>query len=118
MPRNFDDFLKNGDNKNRLLEICKQVFQSRSNEIQQNLKCHELYYSLDGICYKFTDEGISVDETLSSNQEEADTKVIRHAIHALNSKQYGDVIIRSNSGDTDINVLALSIFINDCESLD
>ena len=60
LPCNFDDFLKHGDNKNRLLEIFKQVFVSRSNEIQQNLKCQELYYSLDGICYKFTDEGISL----------------------------------------------------------
>ena len=27
LPNNFDDFLKNGDNKNRPLEIFKQVFQ-------------------------------------------------------------------------------------------
>ena len=32
----------------------------------------------------------------------------------MNSK-HGDVIIQSHSGDTDINVLALSILINDCE---
>ena len=45
--------------------------------------------------------GLSVTDTRCSNQEEADTRVILHAIHALSSNQYGDVIIRSHSGDTD-----------------
>ena len=44
----------------------------------------------------------STEENLKSNQEEADTKVILHAMNAIRSG--GDVVIRSPSGDTDIKV--------------
>ena len=45
---------------------------------------------------------------LSSNQEEADTKICLHAKHALGTEDDGHVIIRNHSGDVDINVILLS----------
>ena len=46
-------------------------------------------------------------ESLVSNQEEADTKVVLHALDAL--KKDGNVCIRSPSGDTDILVIAIAL---------
>ena len=47
-------------------------------------------------------------EELVSDQEEADTKVILHALNSLAALE-GNVCIRSPSGDTDIFVVALGI---------
>ena len=49
---------------------------------------------------------------LSSNQEEADTKVCLHAINASNEDPNKHVIIRSHSGDVNINVLLTSLIID------
>ena len=51
-------------------------------------------------------------DTLSNNQEEADTKVTLHAYSILkniNTEKY--VIIRSHSGDIDINIIAMSLLV-------
>ena len=48
-------------------------------------------------------------ETLSSNHEEADKKVIAHAIEYLSSSNEKKVLIRSPSGDADIIVLCVSL---------
>ena len=51
-------------------------------------------------------------DTLSNNQEEADTKVTLHAYSILkniNPEKY--VIIRSHSGDIDINIIAMSLLV-------
>ena len=45
---------------------------------------------------------------MSSNQEEADTKLCLHARHALNSADRGTVIVRNYSGDVDINVFLIA----------
>ena len=45
---------------------------------------------------------------MKSNQEEADTKVILHGLHAL-QLTLGDVVIPSPSGDADILVLMVSL---------
>ena len=50
---------------------------------------------------------------LSSSQEEADTKVILHAKHALRNNDDGITITHSHSGDIDNAVIALSHFIHD-----
>ena len=41
-----------------------------------------MYYSLDDICYLFT-KGVKISKGLTDIQEEADTKLILHASHAL-----------------------------------
>ena len=58
-----------------------------------------------------TSDVVQVVSELSSRQEEADTKVVLHAKHALEEEDQGMVIIRSHSGDTDIAVIALGDFI-------
>ena len=49
-------------------------------------------------------------ETHLSNHEEADTKVIAHAIEYLSSINEKNVLIRSPSGDADIIVLCVSLW--------
>ena len=50
-----------------------------------------------------------ISHDLTSNQEEADTKVILHTIHALSETPSLKVVIRSPSADTDIFVIALGV---------
>ena len=47
-----------------------------------------------------------------SNQEEADTKVVFHSIHTLNRDQVKNVIVRSLSGDIDIIVIMIGLFLD------
>jgi len=61
----------------------------------------------DEYCEKVTLSNVTQVDNLVSNQEEADTKVILHALDALESD--GNVCIRSPSGDTDILVIAIGL---------
>ena len=112
LPRNFEEFLKNGENKKRLIEIFKDVLIDEREFILEQLNCEVLYYSMDNICFAFKMDGVEQCPELSSNQEEADTKMIMHCVNALDSNDHGNVVIRSHSGDTDINVLATSLILN------
>ena len=115
LPRNFNDFLKNGDNKTCLIELILDVLVQRRNEVLEILKTDELYYSKDNKCYLITNQGIVTVEDLSSNQEEADTKVVLQASHAVNPQPNKTVIVRSYSGDVDITVVMLSLIVDQCE---
>ena len=48
-------------------------------------------------------------QCLTSNQEEADTKIFLHCAHILKENDTDIVVIRSPSGDTDILVLATAL---------
>ncbi len=65
---------------------------------------------MDGICRKISFEAIDVIQELSSNQEEADTKLLLHANQALSQDPAKAVVVHSPSGDVDINILFLSMF--------
>ena len=59
-------------------------------------------------------------DCLRSNQEEADTKLLLHAKHALNAEsaeQDKSIVVRSHSGDADINVLFLATFLDDSNKI-
>ena len=64
------------------------------------LKTEAILVSGDNECFTVTASSVVPNDALKSNQEEADTKVILHAIH---------IVIRSPSGDTDIMILALAV---------
>ena len=44
------------------------------------------------------------------DQEEADTKLLLHVNHVLHENQNQNVVLRSPSGDVDINILCLAMF--------
>ena len=107
IPRNVTEFLKNGDDKTRLIELIKDELIKSSQEM---LSSEMIYFSLDGVCLKITRDTVTEETQLSSNQEEADTKLLLHANHVLHENQNQNVILRSPSGDVDINILCLAMF--------
>ena len=110
IPRNFSVLLKNGDNRTRLIEILKDEFAANKSALLDKLNCQQILFSMDQLCYKITDSDIVVVEELSSNQEEADIKLLLHAKHAFGDIDNSPVIVQSPSGDVDINVLFLGMF--------
>ena len=110
IPRNFNEFLKNGENETRRIEIVKDELVAKKTTVLQELKCQSINFLMDGICYGITKDCVEVIDELSSNQEEADTKLLLHAKHAKEMDQNRSVLVRSPSGDVDINVLFTSMF--------
>ena len=95
-----------------LIELIGEVLVQSREEVLNILKANKLYHSADGICQLITRQGIEMVGDLSSNQEEADTKVVLHASHALNAQPDKTVIVRNYSGDTDITIIMLSLIID------
>ena len=98
IPRNFTEFLKNGDNKTRLIELIKDELIKNSQEILELLSSKMIYFSIDGVCLKITRDTLTEETQLSSNQEEADTKLLLHVNHVLHENQNQNVVLRSPSG--------------------
>ena len=80
----------------------------------RKLKCQMIYFSTDGKTRLFTADSDRIVPELTSDQEEADTKVILHLAHALD-KMNKKIILRSPSSDTDIVVLAVALITEDLQ---
>eukprot|EP00794_Sanderia_malayensis_P014842 gene14842-biopygen11931 len=109
IPRNFSEFLKNGKNKQRLIELMLETVKDNRIQALNMLCCTELFFSIENQCCKFTLSCACREEALSSNQEEADTKIALHCCHALDRYPSKYVVVRSPSADIDILVILLSI---------
>ena len=57
------------------------------------LSSEMIYSSLDGVCLKITQDTVTEETQLSSNQEEADTKLLLHAKHVLHENQNQNVVL-------------------------
>ena len=112
IPRNFSDFLKNGENKKRLIILMRDPIIENKVKALDVVNCGELYFSTDNDCHRITLSLSVREESLVSNQEEADTKLVLHSLHALNESPRKKVIVRSPSGDTDVLVILLSKVIS------
>ena len=106
-PRNFGDFLKNGENKRRLISLMKEVIVTNRLRVLNMLRCTEMYISTENNCMKLTLSSATEETQLSSNQEEADTKILLHCQHARERYPQKAVIVRSHSADIDILVIQL-----------
>ena len=107
IPRDFTNSLANNDNKNNMILT---IFEDNRAETLNILKTNELISSGDEQCFKITLTGVYALDELLSNQEEADAKVTLHSYSILkniNPERY--VIIRSQSDDIDINIIATSL---------
>ena len=69
-PKDFQSFLRNSVKKNRLIDLLCDTISSSSNRALAILQTSVIYFSKEGNVLQVT----TVDE-LSSNQEEANTKV-------------------------------------------
>ena len=79
VPAEFQKFLNNGDNKERLFEIIEDVWM----ESIELLEDRVIYFARSNQCLKISRSESSVVEELASNHEEADTKVVYLLQHAI-----------------------------------
>ena len=115
LPHNFDDFLKNGENKSSLINLIQEVIISRKTEVLDTLRSDVLFFSNENVCHIITKEGITISIELSSNQEEADTKLALHASYALTCDPNGTITIRNHYDDVDIIVIITAMITEECE---
>ena len=94
IPQNFSDFLKNGENKQRLIEIMLDTVEKNRLKVLNLLHCTEMYFSIENHCSKFTLSSSEIEDSLSSNQEEADTKIALHCKHALERHPSKQIVVR------------------------
>ena len=72
------------------------------------LQTSVIYFSKKDSFVRVNASQVTAVDELSSNQEEADNKVILHSAHVI-TKTEGSVILWSLSGDTDIMIIAISL---------
>ena len=108
-------FVQNSNNKTHLIQLIGEVLVQSREKVWNILKADKLYYSVDGICQLISCQGIEMVGDLSSNQEEADTKVVYCASHALNAQPDKTVIVRNYTGNVDITIIMLSLIIDHSE---
>ena len=105
IPRNVNKFFSSNDNKSRLIDLTFDYIKTHPIKCLTILKCDTIVLSGDTSCEIVNHHECRPYEELKSDQEEADTKVILHALSVLSTSN--DVCIRSPSEDTDIFVIAL-----------
>lgn len=112
IPRDIEGFFSNNENKTRLIDLTFDYIKKNPAECLTLLNCGEVVLSGDQYCYKVSSSECQTCDELVSDQEEADTKVVLHAIKILSSQEQEKcVCIRSPSGDTDILVIALGTIV-------
>ena len=107
IPSNFQHFLNNGDNKERLFEVIEEVW----SENKYILGDRVVFFARADKCTKIDETGCTNVEELRSNHEEADTKVVYLLKHAIETEEHPDeasFVVRSSSGDIDIPMILLS----------
>ena len=111
IPANFQSFLRNSQNKSRMVEIIFKVIMEKRVKFLTMIKTNELILSTKGNCEVLTHSKVDIISDLVNEFEEADSRVITHAQHVLNTNSQLTVKIRSPSGDTDIVILAVSLIV-------
>jgi len=77
---------------------------------RQKLKDKVLYVTCEQFCFKITQEQWDEAKELESSQEEADTRLLLHALHAAESGKYKAIVITAE--DTDVLILCLGVSNN------
>ena len=71
--------------KRVLVELLADVITKNCAHALSLLKADTIYISMENKTLRVHQNMASIDQVLSSNQEEADSKVILHSIHALHN---------------------------------
>ena len=103
LPKQWQKFLSSGANKEQLLcFIAKQFCEST---LQDGLT---YYVTHKELCFRFSrgdeSQSGSVIQHLTSDHEEADTRIM---LHVLDAKEHNNIII--HSPDTDVAVIAINL---------
>ena len=99
LPRDFASFMKNGENKTRLIEIISEVIVDNGVRAIKLLQTEVMYISRyqETIC--ITERSATQAQELSSNKEEADTKVILYSLYALATGS-SVILLSPSTGDS------------------
>ena len=109
IQREFSKFLSSGKNKTRMIELIFETLQRKKAAVLNTVRATKRILSREDHCQSIS---LSLNDTfgnLLSNHEEADTKIIAHAMQFLEENENHRVIICSPSGDTNILVLTVSV---------
>lgn len=104
IPENFQSFLNNGENKERLFHILEDVWADSMTEIGDRV----LYVARGPACCRIDFEGKTSVPALDTDHEEADTKIAYLINHFRNNHGIENdalCVVRSQSGDIDIPVI-------------
>ena len=105
--------MSNDENKSKLITLTFKYFVTKKAEVLNNLLATKLVLSEEGKITVITLGRMFISVTLSSDQEEIDTKVILHCHDALKGNSNGSIVLRSAAGNTDILVLAVAHLYNE-----
>eukprot|EP00794_Sanderia_malayensis_P020780 gene20780-biopygen14596 len=100
----FNKFLRNGDNKERLFEIIEEVWTKNATQLGEQT----VFFGRGNTCVKMTSQSSVLAQELETDHEEADTKIaymIKHASENNNDPMV--CVVHSSSGDTDIRIILL-----------
>ena len=106
IPPDFNNFLNNGTNKERLLELIEDVWKGEAAALGNRV----LYFARQCTCVRLTSQRVETIEELQINHEEADTKIcylLHHAVQSNNNEETV-CVVRSSSCDIDIPVILLA----------
>ena len=109
IPSDFQKFLNNNNNKERLFEIIEETLLPHNNTSIDR----KIYFARGSTC-KLLSRGYA-DVTFTVNHEEADTKLIclvKHAIENEDNSEDAMFIIRSTSGNIDIPIILVNAETN------
>ena len=96
-------FLSNSENKTCLIDFLVQVW--TSSDFREKFINKEVFVTCGTLCYRLTQDSANQVDELTSNHEEADTRILLHAYHA-SRRGFKSVVITAD--DTDILILALA----------
>ena len=104
IPRNFNKFLSNSENKQKMVSMFDVMEEERC-KVLDLLRTNKLVLAGDNFCKVLTVSTAEDFTTLISNQEEADTKVVLHSHQAIEECESNRVLLRLPSWGTSILVL-------------
>ena len=112
VPYDSSNFLRNGDNKAMLFDLIQQSIEEDKNSLGDKV----VYFSNQSVCKKINqDKAIALPE-LTSDHEEADTKLVAF-LRASQLPPGSTAMIRSPSGDIDIITLSFCHDFSDTQIL-
>ena len=120
VPRNFQKFLANDENKKQLIALIFNEWSSDS--YAPLLQNKNLYFVCEEECFLLSSEdGVTTDSRpiheLRSSQEEADTRILLHAKYVNDHQLSKRVIVRSTDTDVFLLLLHFSAQFANCKNL-
>ena len=85
LPRNFANFLSNGENKQIMDAITFSTLERKKSKILNYLKTNQLIISKQNLCKSITLSTVRIVENLLINQQDADTILIMQFLSCIDT---------------------------------